>query len=86
MRHRILILATLCTACASTCVIAAAKTEPVPLENPIADKIVKGDIVVKAIEFVRAPKTTDPHQRPTIQAGIDIPLHSSAAHARIVRR
>lgn len=84
MMRRIPILAMLCIATMPASVLAVnAEREPVPLENPIPGKIEKGDIVVKAIEFVRAPKTSDPHQRPTMLAGIDTPLGSSAAHARI---
>lgn len=81
MKHCILILAALGSLYAS--IVAAARSEPIPLANPIPGQIAKGDIVVSAIEFVRAPKTMDPHQRPTIQVGIGIPLPSSAAHARL---
>ena len=79
---RILVLVSVCCLYSSAGVAASATTGPVPLENPIPGKIAKGDIVVKAIDFVRAPKTVDPHQRPTTLAGIAT-LGSSNAHARI---
>lgn len=39
--------------------VGATESESEPLADPIPAKIVKGDIVVAAIEFVRAPRTTD---------------------------
>ena len=68
---------------ALSCVAAAEKKATAPLVNPIPAKIDKGDIIVEAIAFVRAPKTVDPHQRPITLAGIDAPLGSSSAYARI---
>jgi glucose/arabinose dehydrogenase len=40
-------------------VVGAQGSKPVPLEDPIPLKIVKGDIAVEAIEFVRFPRTHD---------------------------
>ena len=38
---------------------------PEPLTDPLPDKIVKGDIVVAAVPFVRAPPSADPAKPPT---------------------
>ena len=46
---------------------------PAPLKDPIPAKIEKGNIVVKAVEFVRAPKTDDPAH----------PEYTNDAYARI---
>ncbi len=52
--------------------VEAAESKSQPLQDPIADKIAKGDIVVAAREFVRAPRTTDSST-----------LNANAAYARI---
>lgn len=41
-------------------VAAFAEEGPQPLPNPLPDPIPKGDLVVAAAPFVRAPKTADP--------------------------
>ncbi|MDA1301794.1 MAG: PQQ-dependent sugar dehydrogenase [Proteobacteria bacterium] len=56
---------------------------PQPLSDPVPVKILKGDIVVMAVPFVRAPRTYDPHDRPTMLEGIPVPLASSGAYARL---
>jgi glucose/arabinose dehydrogenase len=61
----------------------AAAPAPEPLVDPIPAKIPPGDILVKAVPFVRLPQTFDPHDQPTKLPGIDTPLPSSGAHARI---
>ena len=35
--------------------------DPVGLTNPIASKILKGEIVVGVADFLQLPKTLDPH-------------------------
>jgi glucose/arabinose dehydrogenase len=55
---------------------------PDALQDPIPEKIPVGDIVVKATEFLRLPRSSDAHDRPTMLAGIDMPLGSSNAYAR----
>lgn len=50
----------------------ATSTTPVPLKDPIPDKIQRGDIVVAVEEFVRVPKTRDSSDN-----------YTNAAHARI---
>ena len=54
-------------------VAAFAEEGPQPLPNPLSDAIPKGDIVVAAVPFVRAPKTTDPAK----------PVGTNDAYARI---
>ena len=54
-------------------VAAFAEEIPQPLANPLPDAIPQGDIVVAAVPFVRAPKTTDPAK----------PVGTNDAHARI---
>ena len=61
----------------------AAYSPPTPIDDPIPAKITKGDIVVAAVEFVRAPRTYDTKQGPTTLQGIDEPLGTSAAYARL---
>lgn len=60
-----------------------ASDAPEPLEDPIPQKIPKGDIVVSAVPFLQLPRTSDPHDRAIRQAGIPIDLPPSDAHARI---
>lgn len=54
-------------------VAAFAEEVPQPLANPLPDAIPQGDIVVAAVPFVRAPKTTDPAK----------PVGTNDAYARI---
>ena len=54
-------------------VAAFAEEIPQPLANPLPDAIPKGDIVVAAVPFVRAPKTIDPAK----------PVGTNDAYARI---
>ena len=54
-------------------VAAFAEEGPQPLPNPLPDAIPKGDIVVAAVPFVRAPKSTDPAK----------PVGTNDAYARI---
>lgn len=70
-------------ACALLACGAATAAAPEGLENPIPEVIAQGDIVVAAVDFVRAPQTFDPHSRPTTLAGIKTPLASSEAYARL---
>ena len=60
-----------------------AASAPQPIQNPIPEKIRKGDIVVEAVNFIRGPKTVDARQGPTKLDGIDTPLGSSNAYARL---
>ena len=46
---------------------------PLPLDDPLPEKIAKGDIVVAAVPFVRAPRSSDPAK----------PATTNAAHARL---
>ncbi len=46
---------------------------PVPLDDPIPERIAKGGIVVEAVEFVRAPRSEDPAH----------PEYTNRAYARI---
>ena len=46
---------------------------PAPLEDPLPEKIAKGDIVLAAVPFVRAPRSADPAK----------PATTNAAHARL---
>lgn len=62
---------------------AATAEQPVPLTNPIPEKIEQGDIVVRAIPFLRMPRTRDPSDRVIMQQGISIPLLPSKAYARL---
>lgn len=75
-------LAVLFTFIFSSTVVRAASS-PTPVDDPIAETIEKGDIVVQAIEFVRAPKTEDAQLGPTVLAGIAEPLGTSKAYARL---
>ena len=54
-------------------VAAYAQHGPEPLENPLPDAIPTGDIVVAAVPFLRAPRTTDPAK----------PVGTNDAYARI---
>ena len=56
---------------------------PVGLTNPIASKILKGEIVVGVEDFLQLPKTLDPHDDATRLEGIPVDLVSSEAHARV---
>ena len=46
---------------------------PAPLDDPLPEKIAKGDIIVAAKPFVRAPRSADPAK----------PATTNAAHARL---
>ena len=46
---------------------------PTPIDDPIPERIEKGNIVVEAVEFVRAPKTDDPAH----------PEYTNDAYARV---
>ena len=54
-------------------IAAFAQEPPQPLGDPLPDAIPKGDIVVAAVPFVRAPNTTDPAK----------PVGTNDAYARI---
>ena len=54
-------------------VAAFAEDVPQPLANPLPDAIPKGDLVVAAVPFVRAPRTVDPAK----------PVGTNDAYARI---
>ena len=45
-------------------IVCSLHAPPDPLDDPIPGKIARGDIVVEAVEFVRAPKTDDPSHPP----------------------
>lgn len=92
-------LLVLCVACGTQSESTSVASSPTPLSNPIPDptpdaipdpipdpipeSIEAGDLVVAAVEFLQLPKTADAHERPTTLAGIDTPLPSSSAHARV---
>jgi glucose/arabinose dehydrogenase len=80
--QRSYVVAGLCMLCFASAVVFA-ESAPLPVDDPIIQTIAKGDIVVEAIEFVRAPKTEDIQLGPTTLAGIAEPLGTSKAYARL---